>query len=144
MSTPTWLLSITGWLPQDSSSRGNDEKSLGKRPQLVFNSTCSNCSDLLSGLASSLRSLSCHRATVTKVKRETYLRTYPTTLVLPDGATVRVRYPLPRQIVKLPVDVTACSKDDLRRIKRMRRPREKMDTREEITSTFDPLKYVKT
>ena len=35
-----------------------------------------------------------------QVKRELYLRTYDTTMVLPDGATIRVRYPEPRQIIR--------------------------------------------
>lgn len=34
------------------------------------------------------------------------------------------------------------SKEDIRRVKRLRRPREKVDSHEEITSTFDPLKYL--
>ena len=34
------------------------------------------------------------------MKRALYLRTYDTTMVLPDGATIRVRYPEPRQIVR--------------------------------------------
>ena len=37
---------------------------------------------------------------VLQVKRELYLRTYDTTMVLPDGATIRVRYPEPRQIIR--------------------------------------------
>ena len=35
-----------------------------------------------------------------KVKRSMYCRTYDTTMVLPDGATIRVRYPEPRQIIR--------------------------------------------
>ena len=37
---------------------------------------------------------------VLQVKRALYLRTYDTTMVLPDGATIRVRYPEPRQIIR--------------------------------------------
>ncbi len=47
------------------------------------------------------RQLSCHRASITKVGRQTFTRTYPTVLVLPDGATISVRYPVPRQIIKV-------------------------------------------
>ena len=35
-----------------------------------------------------------------KVKRGAYCKTYDTTMVLPDGATIRVRYPEPRQIIR--------------------------------------------
>ena len=34
------------------------------------------------------------------MKRGLYRKTFDTTMVLPDGATIRVRYPEPRQIIR--------------------------------------------
>ena len=49
----------------------------------------------------SSRFLSSNRCAVTRVKRETFTRTYDTLMVLPDGATITVRYPQPREIVRV-------------------------------------------
>ena len=49
----------------------------------------------------SARDLNCHRASVTRVSRDVVERTYPTMLVLPDGATITVRYKVPRAIIKV-------------------------------------------
>ncbi len=43
---------------------------------------------------------------------------------------------------QLPIDLHNCSKEDLRRIKHLRRPRDKIEAEEEITTTFDPLRYL--
>jgi large subunit ribosomal protein L55 len=89
------------------------------------------------------RGLHCNRAVITHVKRETFTKNYPTMLVLPDGATIEVRYALPRQIVKLPIDEKNCSQEDLRRLRQLRRPMEKVDAVEDIATTFDPMQYLK-
>lgn len=75
--------------------------------------------------------------------RETFTRQYLTTLVLPDGSTVNVRYPTPRQIIRLPIDLESCTKEQLKKIKFLRRPRETARKVEEVTATFDPKKYLR-
>lgn len=40
-------------------------------------------------------------ASVTKVHRELYTRLYPTTVVLPDGSSINIRYDEPRRIIKV-------------------------------------------
>jgi len=87
--------------------------------------------------------LHCNRAAVTSVKRQTFLKTYPTLLVLPDGATIEVRYHQPRHVVKLPVDVEACDVEVLRRVRHLRMPREKVyDAVDSTTLPFDPTQYL--
>lgn len=44
-------------------------------------------------------------ASVTRVKRATYVRSYPTVLVQPDGSTINVRYHEPRQLIKVTVRI---------------------------------------
>ena len=46
----------------------------------------------------------------------------------------------PRQ---LPEDETTCSAETLKRIKLLRTPRGEVEKQEEMTATFDPMKYVK-
>lgn len=43
-----------------------------------------------------------------KVKRDLFARMYPTTLVFKDGSTITIRYPEPRQILKLPIALDEC------------------------------------
>lgn len=46
-------------------------------------------------------------AAVTKVHRETYTRTYPTTVVLADGSSINIRYHEPRKIIKVCTTIVA-------------------------------------
>jgi len=43
----------------------------------------------------------CYRSSVTRFSRDVYSRLYPNFLVLPDGSTIRIRYPEPRHVVKV-------------------------------------------
>ena len=47
------------------------------------------------------RNFNANRAVVTKIKRTTYCRKYPTLLVQPDGSTITVNYHEPREIIKV-------------------------------------------
>lgn len=47
------------------------------------------------------RQLNNNVASVTKVHREVYTRMYPTTVVLPDGSSINIRYHEPRRIIKV-------------------------------------------
>ncbi|XP_071166073.1 large ribosomal subunit protein mL55-like isoform X1 [Mytilus edulis] len=60
-----------------------------------------------------------NRTSVCRVKRSIFRQMYPTTLVLPDGATINIRYHEPRRIIKLPLDVETLSEED--RKKRLKR-----------------------
>lgn len=60
----------------------------------VIPSSLSNC-----------RFLSSNRSVVTKVKRDVYAKTYDSVMVLPDGATIKVRYPTPRQIIRVSLSI---------------------------------------
>ncbi|XP_059078806.1 large ribosomal subunit protein mL55-like [Tigriopus californicus] len=91
------------------------------------------------------RSLNANRAVVTKIGRTIYERTYPDTLMVkPDGSTIRIRYHIPRQIIKLPFDIQESSMADLKRIKALRTQREKKtDVGEDLkVKAFDPLDYL--
>lgn len=46
-----------------------------------------------------IRTLSSSSAVITKMHRLKYLLHYPTTVVLPDGSSIIVRYPEPRKII---------------------------------------------
>lgn len=43
----------------------------------------------------------CYRSSITRFSRDIYSRLYPNYLVLPDGSTIRIRYPEPRHLVKV-------------------------------------------
>ena len=53
------------------------------------------------GFLTQIRNLNANRAIVTKIKRTTYCRKYPTLVVLPDGSTITVKYHEPREIIKV-------------------------------------------
>lgn len=47
------------------------------------------------------RNLNCNVSSITKIHREIYTRTYPTKVVLPNGASINIRYYEPRQIIRV-------------------------------------------
>lgn len=51
--------------------------------------------------AISTRGLSAVTASITRTRRAIAPRTYPTVLVLPDGASINIRYHEPRKIIKV-------------------------------------------
>jgi len=89
-----------------------------------------------------VRHLNANRSAVTRTKREVFLRKYPTLTVLPNGATITVEYHEPRQIIKLPVQFEECSLEKQKYIRLMRQPKAAQDNVKEISSTFDPRKYL--
>lgn len=48
-----------------------------------------------------VRYLSSVSASITKIHRQTYARTYPTVVVLSDGSSINIRYHEPRKIIKV-------------------------------------------
>ncbi|GAB6031656.1 Mitochondrial ribosomal protein L55 [Chamberlinius hualienensis] len=87
------------------------------------------------------RSFNSHTASIGKVGRQTYTRLYPTLLVNPDGSTITIRYHLPQRIIKLPIDVSKLSEDELRAQLERRKPKERVVIEEEIEDEFNEANY---
>ncbi|XP_022317724.2 large ribosomal subunit protein mL55-like [Crassostrea virginica] len=85
---------------------------------------------------------SSNRATCAKVDRKYYERHYQTLLVLPNGATINVRYPQPRQIIKLPIDISKLSPEEQAALRRRRKPKTEIKVEKEIEDNYDRKKYV--
>ncbi|QQP57063.1 39S ribosomal protein L55_ mitochondrial, partial [Caligus rogercresseyi] len=93
-------------------------------------------------LLSPQRNLNANRAVITGVRRPHPIRTYPTLLVNPDGSTYEIRYAVPRQIIKLPINPENCSEEDRLRIQKLRLKREKVTVSQDMESSFDPSQYL--
>ena len=64
-------------------------------------------------------------------------------LVNADGSTVRIKYPTPRILVKLPLDFAKLDTEMQRKIRLLRQPTGVKAKKQEIKVAFDPLKYAK-
>lgn len=82
---------------------------------------------------------------VYRVRRELYARLYPTTLVFKDGSTVTIRYPEPRQIIKLPLTLEECGDEKTKLAWQIRRRSQKTGSVDvEMNDiTFDASKYLR-
>ncbi|CAB4069809.1 MRPL55 [Lepeophtheirus salmonis] len=89
-----------------------------------------------------VRELNANKAVITSVRRPHPTRTYPTLLVTPDGSTYNIKYSVPRQIIKLPIDMEKCSEEDRLRVQRLRLKREKVQLTEDFQTSFDPTQYL--
>merc|ERR1719431_2161837 len=89
------------------------------------------------------RDFNSNRALVSRVKRTLFPRLYPSTLVNPDGSTVRIKYPTPRNLVRLPLDFAKLDAEMQRKIRLLRQPTGIKEKKREIKVAFDPLKYAK-
>jgi len=92
---------------------------------------------------SHVRYLNANRCVVTKIKRAKFSRMYPTTAVLPDGSTITIKYPEPRQLIRFPINIEEATEEDKRRIQLLRRPKQKLIVTEDTGKGFDPRKYIK-
>ncbi|XP_018578036.1 39S ribosomal protein L55, mitochondrial [Anoplophora glabripennis] len=90
-----------------------------------------------------IRNLNSLSASITKPHRLTYVRTYPTVLVNPDGSTVTIRYPEPRKIIKLPINIWALSEAERKAIIEQRKPKKKVKLEDDLEDSFDSKKYLK-
>nr|CAD7424310.1 unnamed protein product [Timema monikensis] len=89
------------------------------------------------------RDLNCNTASICKIHRVTYARTYPTIVVLPDGSSVNIRYHEPRKIIKLPLDLSTLTEEQRKERLERRKPKKKVKIIEEIEDNFDASKYIK-
>ncbi|XP_053322273.1 39S ribosomal protein L55, mitochondrial [Spea bombifrons] len=55
-----------------------------------------------------------NRTSIVRCGRKTYSRTYPVSLIQPDGSTVTIQYREPRRILVMPVDITSLSEEERR------------------------------
>ncbi|XP_074036378.1 mitochondrial ribosomal protein L55 [Leptinotarsa decemlineata] len=90
-----------------------------------------------------IRKLNSLSACITRPHRSTYLRTYPTILVYPDGSTVNIRYPEPRQIIKLPLNIWTLSESERKAKLDARKPKKKVSIEEDLEDSYDSKKYLK-
>jgi len=94
-------------------------------------------------LAYQQRYLNANRAAITRVKRDRYQRHYPLTLVQPDGSTIQVKYPEPRVLLRLPINLETATPEEKRKITFLRSPKQTLNVSEDTGDTFDPTKYIK-
>ncbi|XP_004926447.1 large ribosomal subunit protein mL55 [Bombyx mori] len=107
---------------------------------------CKLLSNYKGALINSLtkRYLNNNIACITKIHREVYSRMYyPTTIALPDGSTINVRYHEPRKIIKLPLDLSLLSEDERKARLEKRKPKKKVKITEDLGDSFNAKKYLK-
>ncbi|KAJ8311285.1 hypothetical protein KUTeg_011162 [Tegillarca granosa] len=83
-----------------------------------------------------------NRTGIAQINRVYFKRTYPTMLVLPNGATINIRYKEPRQIIKLPLDIATLSPEERALRLQKRKPKVKREKIVDIGDDFDRKKYM--
>ncbi|GAA48505.1 39S ribosomal protein L55 mitochondrial [Clonorchis sinensis] len=99
------------------------------------------CGRIVRGPLNLITRTNANRAVVTHIKRKTYARTYPVTVALPNGASIRIRYEEPRYLLQVPLDLDECSPEERQRRLLRRTPRARLALQEEIEDTFDRSAY---
>ncbi|XP_034242653.1 39S ribosomal protein L55, mitochondrial [Thrips palmi] len=89
------------------------------------------------------RGLSNNLALVTKIHRESFLRTYPTLVVQADGSSFYIRYQEPRSIIQLPLDVSTLTPEELKIRLAKRNPKKKVVYAKEEEDTYQASKYIR-
>ncbi|XP_044753259.1 39S ribosomal protein L55, mitochondrial [Coccinella septempunctata] len=92
---------------------------------------------------SQIRTLNAWSAAITKPHRYTYTRTYPTTLVNPDGSSYTIRYYEPRQIITLPLNIWTLSEAERKAKLEMRKPKSRVKYQDDLDDSYDASKYLK-
>uniref|UniRef100_A0A023G5H8 Putative ribosomal protein n=1 Tax=Amblyomma triste TaxID=251400 RepID=A0A023G5H8_AMBTT len=82
-------------------------------------------------------------AFVSRVKRATYVRQYPTVLVQPDGSTINIRYHEPRALIKMPLRFEELTPEQQQVVLVKRKPPEVVVVQEELEDNFDSHQYLK-
>lgn len=105
-------------------------------------STCNVMGSLIRGFSTSARiDINCHRTSIARIGRLTYTRVYPTTLVQSDGSTIMIRYHEPRQIIKMPIDITTLTEAERRKRLEARKPKVKVLIDDDIEDDFNLDNY---
>ncbi|XP_045446501.1 39S ribosomal protein L55, mitochondrial [Melitaea cinxia] len=89
------------------------------------------------------RNLNCNVSSITKIHREIYTKTYPTKVVLPNGASINIRYYEPRQIIRLPLDLSTLSEEERKIRLEKRKPKRKVKITDTVEDNFNAKKYLK-
>ncbi|CAG9764194.1 unnamed protein product [Ceutorhynchus assimilis] len=89
------------------------------------------------------RTLSSFAASITRPHRLTYARTYPTLMVQPDGSTFTIRYPEPRKIIKLPLNIWTLTEAQRKARLEQRKPKKKVVIEDDLEDSFDSSNYLK-
>ncbi|KAK6188091.1 hypothetical protein SNE40_004349 [Patella caerulea] len=82
-----------------------------------------------------------NRTALCRTNRNLYLKTYPTQVVLPNGATIVIRYQEPRKMIKLPLDISTLSEADRKARLLKRKPKQKVVIEDEVEDDFDLKSY---
>lgn len=112
-----------------------------------------------------IRSISSATAAITKIHRAVYARVHPVVVVNPDGSTINIRYPEPRQIIRvrldrwdtwsyshlihlpfslqLPLNLNTLTEAERKKRLEARKPRIKVKIEDDLESSFDAKKYLK-
>ncbi|XP_018646389.1 hypothetical protein Smp_130490 [Schistosoma mansoni] len=82
-----------------------------------------------------------NRAALCRTKRRLYGRTYPVSLIYPNGGSIRIRFHEPRIMLQIPLDLNDCSPEERQKRLLRRAPRSKLTLLEQIEDTFDQEAY---
>ncbi|CAH8640669.1 unnamed protein product [Schistosoma mattheei] len=82
-----------------------------------------------------------NRAVLCRTKRRIYGRTYPVSLVYPNGGSIRIRFHEPRIILQIPPDLNDCSPEERQKRLLRRAPQSRLTLQEQIEDTFDQEAY---
>ncbi|KAF2346635.1 Ribosomal protein L55 mitochondrial [Trinorchestia longiramus] len=90
---------------------------------------------------SAMRTINCHRASITRIKSPAYCRQSQVLLVNSDGSTINIRYEKPRKIIRLPLDLTTLTEEE--RLARLdqRKPKSKVVIEDELEDFSVTNKY---
>ncbi|XP_043766710.1 39S ribosomal protein L55, mitochondrial [Cervus elaphus] len=84
----------------------------------------------------------CNRASLTRLHRQTYARLYPVLLVKQDGSTIHIRYPEPRRMLTMPVDLDSLSPEERRaRLRKQEGQLREKEEEPELGDDFDVERY---
>ncbi|XP_054716605.1 39S ribosomal protein L55, mitochondrial-like [Uloborus diversus] len=85
--------------------------------------------------------LNSNKTCIARIGRDKYCRMYQTTVVNPDGSSFTIRYFEPRKIIRLPLDTSKLSAEELEAHINRRKPKEKVIIEEQIEDNFDLNRY---
>lgn len=87
------------------------------------------------------RNLNCWTAAITKKHRKVYPHDYLTYLVLPHGGSIRIKYPVPRQIIRLPLDINTLDEEQRKLWLEKRKVFVKVKISDDYVDDFDESQF---